>query len=143
MFFWAALSILVLDQWAKSVALNYLAHHQSYEIIRNVLHFTFVSNTGAAFGILKGLNKYFILVTIAASISIIIFYKVNRVKNLIFKFSLGLILGGALSNLIDRVRLGYVIDFIDFRVWPVFNIADSAITIGVILIIFKILIKKS
>lgn len=127
--------VVVLDQWTKFLVITNLTIHQSHNIIKDILHITLVYNTGAAFGIFKGKAVLFTFVAAAASIGIIIFYKLKKVKNRIVEFSLGLILGGAISNLIDRLRFGYVLDFIDFRIWPVFNLADSAITLGVALII--------
>jgi len=132
--------VLFLDQFTKHLALRNLSL-KSIPIIKNVLHLTLTFNTGAAFGILKGYNPFFIFV----SIVIIIFFSLNlkgfEKKNFLFKCSVGLILGGAIGNLIDRVRFGYVIDFIDLRVWPVFNIADSSVTVGIFLFILNHLIR--
>ena len=85
---------------------------------------------------------FFIIFATCASLAITFLYLTKKTKSFILEFSLGLILGGAISNLIDRLRFGCVIDFIDFRIWPVFNFADSAITIGVALILFKLFMKE-
>ena len=95
----------------------------------------------AAFGILKNQTNLFIFTSIFAII--LIFLNLKKYKRLsIYTISLSFILAGALGNLIDRLSLGYVIDFIDFRIWPVFNIADSAITIGAILLGWSVLKTK-
>ncbi|MCK8825329.1 signal peptidase II [Fuchsiella alkaliacetigena] len=126
-----ALLILILDQLTKLIITNILQLHQSLPIVEGIFHLTYVRNHGAAFGILPHQRIFFILITLVLMAVLIFFY--NRVKEqgLLINISLGLIFGGAVGNLIDRVRWGYVIDFFDFRIWPVFNIADSAIVIGV------------
>jgi signal peptidase II len=148
-----SLFILILDQWTKYAAEGFLALGRSFPIINGVFHFTLAHNKGAAFSILKGSSFIFIVITILCLAAIIFllsnqgfFKKVFDLdnSNRLIRFSLALVFGGACGNLIDRIRFSYVIDFLDFRVWPVFNLADSAITVGGILIFFKLLfIKKS
>jgi signal peptidase II len=126
--------IAILDQYSKFIVSKNISLGQSIPVIANIFHLTVVHNRGAAFGILKNQAPLFILTAlfvIAVILYNIKYYKENR---FIFKLSLGLILGGAVSNLIDRITLGYVFDFLDLRIWPVFNVADSAITIGAILL---------
>src|SRR3989338_742165 len=91
-----------------------------------------LKNTGAGFGILKNFN--FLLIMISIAVIGIIFYYFKKIKEnqLLLQVLAAFILGGALGNLIDRARLGYVVDFLDFRIWPVFNIADSFVTVGII-----------
>ena len=101
------------------------------------MHLTLVHNRGAAFGILKGQLYLFIFTTIIAII--LIYRSLKNTSCNLYRVSLWLILAGAAGNLIDRVRFGYVVDFLDFRIWPVFNIADSAITIGAILLGWSII----
>jgi signal peptidase II len=100
-----------------------------------------VHNRGAAFGILKNQLFLFILSSIFAIILIYFNLKKSRNKNKLSlnNLALGLILSGAIGNLIDRLLLGYVVDFLDFRVWPVFNVADSAITVGAVLLAWSLL----
>lgn len=131
-----ALTVLGCDQWLKYVVVKNMEHYQSIPVINNIFHLTFVQNRGAAFGLLPNKTMFFVSITIiVAVVIIIIFWKTRQRSNYgLFHFSLALQLGGALGNLIDRIRLGYVIDFLDFRVWPVFNLADSAIVVGVILL---------
>jgi len=134
--------IFFLDQISKFFILRNLDINESVPVIRNIFHVTLVQNTGAAFGIFKSGTLFFIVISILAvgAITVHLIRKPNI--SLLLNAALSLILGGVLGNLFDRVRLGYVIDFLDFRVWPVFNVADSAITIGVILLIFSLLRKK-
>lgn len=135
--------ILSLDQLSKFLVTKNLALNQSIPVIKGIFHLTLLHNRGAAFGIFKNQTLLFIFTSIIAVILIF-----SRLKTSGFKaFSLNIlslvfILAGALGNLIDRLFFGYVIDFLDFRIWPVFNIADSAITIGAILLGWSILFKK-
>ena len=121
--------ILLIDRVSKSVIVSRLAPGESIPIIKNILHITFVKNTGAAFGLFKNSTYFFITVSVIAVIIIgVVLVKVARKGNFpekpVFYYSLILIMAGALGNLIDRISLRYVIDFIDVRIWPVFNIAD-------------------
>ena len=97
-------------------------------------------NRGAAFGILKNQLPLFIATALFAVVLIIVNLKESAARQpRIYRLALALILSGALGNLVDRLLHGYIIDFLDFRVWPVFNIADSAITIGTILLGYSLL----
>lgn len=140
MVFIIAILILALDCITKFLITKNLFLHQSVPIIKGVFHFTLVHNRGAAFGILKNQTPVFIFTSILA---IILFYfslKNTKQKNFsVYRLSLSLILSGALGNLIDRIFFGYVIDFLDFRIWPVFNVADTAVTVGAILLGWSIL----
>ena len=130
-----ALLIALLDQITKFLIKSNFQLNQSISIINNILHLTYITNTGSAFGLFKGFNIFFILFSIV--VIIIVFYYLKRIKNneKILQFSAGLLLGGTIGNLIDRLFYGAVIDFIDFRIWPVFNTADSAVTISVVFLI--------
>lgn len=140
MIFIIVLSIVFFDQLFKFLVSRNLSFNQSLPIIKNVFHLTLVHNQGAAFGIFKSQVNLFILISICAIIVIVLSLKKYRGKKLnLYSFSLVLILAGASGNLIDRIAFGYVIDFLDFRIWPVFNIADSAITIGAVLLSWSVL----
>ena len=135
-----AASVLFLDQLTKFLATKYLSFNQSLPLVKGVLYLSLVRNRGAAFGMLKGLNIFFILAALAAITLIYLnLKKLGWRRIAITTASLSLILAGALGNLIDRLAFGYVIDFIDLRIWPVFNVADSAITIGALLWAFSII----
>jgi signal peptidase II len=92
-------------------------------------------NTGAAFGILRTRGILFALVAIVVSVGIVVYYRAVAASPVLVRTALALVLGGAIGNLVDRIRLGYVVDFVDLRWWPVFNVADSSIVIGVCLLI--------
>ena len=140
MIFIIVVVVFLLDQFTKFFITKNLLLSQSVPIAKGVLYFTVVHNRGAAFGILKNQVPLFILTAVIAVVLIYLNLKRNKKKELSFyNFSLSLILAGALGNLADRIRLGYVIDFIDLRIWPVFNLADAAITIGAILLGYSIL----
>ena len=143
MLFTPAILVLFLDQLSKHLAAKNLILNRSVPIIKGIFHLTLIHNRGAAFGILKNQAPLFIFISLFAIILIYFNLKKSRNKeNIVFNISLALILGGALGNLIDRLFLGYVIDFLDFRIWPVFNVADSAITIGAILLGWSMLVQK-
>ena len=132
--------ILSLDQLTKFLVNKSLSLNRSIPAIKGILHLTRVHNRGAAFGILKNQTALFICASVFTIILIFINLKNSRQKKLsLYSLSLSFILAGALGNLIDRVRFGYVVDFLDFRIWPVFNIADSAITLGVVLLGYSVL----
>jgi signal peptidase II len=127
LFYLISFTVVVLDQMTKLLVQD---------------HPNVVRNPGAAFGLMKSWTLILIPVTLVVSIGIIrFFHKKARIPVLI-GVGLALILGGAVGNLVDRVRLGYVIDFIDLRIWPVFNLADSAITLGALIILFYTLKSK-
>ncbi|MDI6602408.1 MAG: signal peptidase II, partial [Thermoanaerobacteraceae bacterium] len=110
-------------------------------IIGNLLEFTFVKNKGAAFGILQNQTVFFIIITLMVSVALI-YLLISVPGQFYIKLSLSFIFGGALGNLIDRIRLGYVIDFIHISHWPVFNIADMFIVFGSIILAIFIFISE-
>ena len=134
-------SVVIVDRVTKLFFSEQLSYGESLPIIRNVLHMTLVHNTGIAFGFFKDQGIVFIVIPIIAIFLLVfnIYYyrQNNEALSRVYIAAFSLILGGAIGNLIDRIVYGHVIDFIDFRVWPVFNIADSAITIGAIMVAFK------
>lgn len=140
MFFAIAAVILALDQLTKFLVCRNLGIHESIPLIKNVFHLTLVYNRGAAFGLLKNQVPLFIITSFAAIVLICV--SLRDAGHKLYRLSLWLILSGAIGNLIDRVAFGYVIDFLDFRIWPVFNIADSAITCGAILLSWTVIVKK-
>ncbi len=136
---------IILDQFTKHLVVQNLKNNPPMVIIDNFLTFTYLENTGAAFGILKNRRWIFILITIISIflISYILFKYKNKLQT-INTIALSLILGGAIGNLIDRIRLGYVVDFVSMRFFnrynfAVFNLADTFVVIGSIIIIIFIL----
>ena len=135
------IAILIgLDQLSKYWALNYLQEIGSIPIIQNVFHLTYVENRGAAFGMFQNNQIIFVIVAIVASI-FGLYYLHTKKMNLIGKFGIVLIISGAIGNLIDRVRLGFVVDYFDFRiVWEyVFNVADVFVVVGTLMLCIYIL----
>jgi signal peptidase II len=140
--------IIAVDQITKFVAINQLKGQEPYVIIKNYFELRYVENYGAAFGILQQRRILFIIITSIVLLFLVFFlYKNYKTLSEISKFSIALFLGGAIGNFIDRIRLGYVVDF--FRVnifniydFPVFNIADIFIVCGTILIIYIVLFEK-
>lgn len=135
------ISAIAADRVSKVICRQYLRPLGSIPVIKGVFHLTYVENTGAAFGMLQG-NTWFLILT-SVLVSAVVAYLIWKIKpeNRYVKISLALILGGALGNLVDRVLLGYVVDFLDFRIWPVFNIADSCVVVGAILLGYFVVVK--
>jgi signal peptidase II len=137
-FFLIALIVLILDQSSKQFFWNL---GQNFEVIGEFARITMVRNSGAAFGMLQGGRVFLIVSSVIASI--VILFLAERVprEERAKRIFLGMILGGALGNLVDRIYPGHVIDFIDIGVsayrWPVFNLADAAVTVGGILLILS------
>lgn len=133
-----------IDQASKYLIINYL--HKDITIIKNILYFTYTKNNGAAFSILIGKRLFLIIITLLIIITIIYYIKKNNVKDKINIIAFSLVLGGSIGNLIDRIIRGYVVDFISIKVFkynfPIFNIADSFICIGVFLLVFISLRKE-
>ncbi len=130
---------LALDFLTKLLVQLKMEPDQSKPIIQGIFHLTFVQNPGAAFGLMKYQTGLFIVITVVVILIIVVYSrKLGKGDNL-FRVALGLQLGGAVGNLADRVRFGYVVDFLDFRVWPVFNLADTAIVVGVVLFAYELL----
>ncbi len=137
-----AFAVLFLDQLTKLVIRSGLSEGESIPLIGNILHISLVHNTGAAFGLFRHQTLILTGISILTFAAILFFYRRIAASGRILRVGFALIAGGSLGNLIDRLRFGYVVDFLDFRVWPVFNIADSAITVGAILVLWKTLFTK-
>lgn len=134
------LLLIGLDQLSKIWAINDLKAIGSIPIIQNVFHFTYVENRGAAFGMLENNQIIFVIVALAASIFGLYYLHTKKI-NLIGKTGIILIISGAIGNAIDRLRLGFVVDYFDFRIiWEyVFNIADVFVVVGTILLCIYII----
>jgi len=128
--------VVALDQFSKYLIQQARPH---VTIIPGLFDLVYVRNTGAAFGIFQGRQYMLTLISVLAALIMVYFIIVERSERKGFLFALALILGGTVGNVIDRIRLRYVIDFLDFYVkthhWPAFNLADSAISIGVVLLV--------
>ena len=142
------IGILLLDQWTKSMVVQKLPLYQRVEVIQGFFNLTHVRNTGGAFGIFGGKKGgmgsiLFVVVSLIAIGAIVFLYVKIKENEKTLALSFSLILSGAVGNLIDRLRYGEVVDFLDFHLstyhWPAFNVADSAICIGIGLMALELL----
>ncbi len=143
-----SLIIVILDQVTKYAAIKHLKYQKPIVIIEDFLQFNYVENRGAAFGILQGRRVLFLIITITV-VLLISFYLVKYYNqmNTITRVSFAMLIGGAIGNLIDRIRFGYVVDFISVKLinrydFPVFNIADISVVISTMFIIYLVLFDK-
>lgn len=144
-------SVIVIDQLSKQHIMETMRLHESISIVPNLFSFTYIRNPGAAFGLLAGSSNafrmvFFGLTSIFALVLLgTILYRMPE-REWMGRLSVSAILGGAVGNLIDRLRFGEVIDFLDVYIdsyhWPAFNVADSAITVGVIFLIIHFMFEK-
>jgi signal peptidase II len=135
------LAVVILDQLMKYLVVKRIEPGGQISLINNFLYLTHVHNFGAAFSLFQGAAGLIIWFSVIVIGIILYFY--DKLPDLKYaQASASLLLGGIIGNLIDRIRLGYVIDFIDFRFWPAFNVADIAITAGVIGLIIYFIKKR-
>ncbi|WP_400163235.1 signal peptidase II [Brevibacillus sp. TJ4] len=143
LYYLIAVVIVALDQWSKHLVVKNMEIGESIPLIADVFHLTSHRNMGAAFGILQNQRWLFIIITIAVVIGII--YSLARIGKTQprVSFALSLVLGGAIGNFIDRLLTGQVVDFFDFTLinFPIFNIADMAITFGVAIMLIDTLLE--
>lgn len=130
-----AILIIVSDQWVKEWVREVFALHESIPLIPGFFNFVYVRNPGAAWGMMGGMNGVLVAFSVVMLLVMLIFRKQFLSDTIAHRIALGLMTGGIVGNLLDRVRLGYVTDFLDFHIgphhWPAFNIADSGICVGV------------
>lgn len=145
-----SVSVLALDQITKWQITSNMTLYSSIPVVRGLFHLTLVTNRGALFGIFHDMadpyrSALFTSIPILAIILIVVFQVRTTVADTTAQAGLALILGGALGNLTDRLRLGYVIDFLDIFIgehhWPAFNVADASICIGVTFLVLDLLAK--
>lgn len=138
--------LFIVDQISKILIVKLIDINHSVEVIKNFFYLTYTHNTGAAFSILTGQRIFLILIAVAILIILFNHIRKNKVKEKIEILSFSLIIGGSLGNLLDRIVRGYVIDFVDIKIFgynfPVFNIADTFIVIGVFLLLIETLRKE-
>ena len=139
MFLYIILAVFLLDQGSKTLVQMAMYRGETVPVAPPVFYITYIMNPGAAFGLLAHRTVLFIGVTFLLLAGVVLGYKRVQSGRTLLKVGLGLIVGGALGNLVDRLRYGMVVDFLDFRVWPVFNLADTAIVVGAFLLAWTIL----
>lgn len=133
--------ILAADQLTKyAISANFLPG-ESLPVVPHIFHITYVLNPGAAFGMLPQARWFFVLSAVALFIAFMAYHRQLKRQPAAFYYGCVAMLAGAVGNLIDRIRQGLVIDFFDFRIWPVFNVADVAIVLGVAGMVFAILFR--
>lgn len=133
--------ILAADQLTKyAISANFLPG-ESLPVVPHIFHITYVLNPGAAFGMLPQARWFFVLAAAALFIAFMAYHRQLKRQPAAFYYGCVAMLAGAVGNLIDRIHQGLVIDFFDFRIWPVFNVADVAIVLGVAGMVFAILFR--
>lgn len=140
-----AVSLLIvgLDQWFKVLAIEHLSTRPdlTLPVIQDVFHLTYVENRGAAFGMMDGMGIFLIVATGIILLGIILLILLNKIRGGFLLWSLSLVIGGGIGNLIDRIFRHYVVDYLDVRIiqFAVFNFADCCVVIGTILVVIDIL----
>ena len=130
-FFLIIFVLIAADQISKGFIVARISVNQTIPVIEDIFHITYIRNFGAAFSILQGKQLLLIIVTFIALMAILLYLAIKRKRDhWLLSLSLSFIAGGGFGNLIDRIRLGYVVDFFDFRVFPVFNVADICVCTG-------------
>lgn len=134
-----AIIVIIIDQWTKWLIDKRMELYESIPIIENFFYITSHRNKGAAWGILQGQMAFFYIITVVVIVGIIYYMQKHAMDNRLLAISLSLLLGGAIGNFIDRLVRKEVVDFLDFIIinydFPIFNVADSALTIGVFLVL--------
>ncbi len=136
---------LAVDQCSKWLAIESLgrdAPFHRWEIAGKYLAFEYVENTGAAFGLFAGRGWLLSLVAVAVSSLVVLLLREAR-HDLFQSVALGLVVGGAMGNIVDRIRLGHVTDFLAVGIWPKFNVADAAITVGLVMVAWSVLLQDA
>lgn len=139
MYYALILFAILLDQLIKYLIVHNMELNSSIPVIDPIFYLTYVQNFGAAFSILQNQKTVFIVITSVVAVSLLLVIIKNKAKYhkaLLISFSM--IIGGGVGNLIDRIRYGYVVDFFDFKIWPVFNIADMFVVCGTFLLAFYV-----
>ena len=140
------LAELSIDQYSKFVIVRDFSLHQSIEIIKDFFSITYVQNFGAGFSILQNAKIFLSVVSISVIVMLTYYFFENKKKDYLYKTAYLLIIGGALGNLVDRLKQDFVVDFLDFKIFaydfPVFNFADCFITVGCFILITAILLEQ-
>ncbi|MBP2639943.1 MAG: Lipoprotein signal peptidase [Firmicutes bacterium] len=139
-----AFIVIGIDRLSKYYVETHMSLGMSIPVIRDLFHITYIINPGAAFGILEYQTGFFIVVSVVMIAAAIWYVPRIPARYRLLRFGIGIQAGGAIGNLIDRIRYGGVVDFLDFRIWPVFNVADMAIVggVGCILVTLLYVMRK-
>ena len=137
------IGVVLLDRITKIWVSSNLVPQTPWAIVPSVSKWftiTYIRNTGAAFGMLPDLGPLFAIVAVVVVVGLILQYDSLPVEHVLVRVAIGLIMGGAVGNLVDRLTTGYVVDFLDFKIWPIFNVADSSVVVGAAILVLHMLL---
>jgi signal peptidase II len=134
-----ALAVFLLDRITKMAVQTNMVEGETIPVIQGIFHITYYRNPGAAFSLLAHKTEFFIVIGLIVMGTILYYYRWLPADKSHARIAMALLFGGVAGNMVDRIFGGYVVDFFDFMVWPVFNVADSAIVIGVLFLSWQIL----
>ncbi|MGI6207441.1 MAG: signal peptidase II [Anaerolineae bacterium] len=136
--------VIILDRLTKMWVVENLPFETPVTVIKgleNIFTLTYIHNSGAAFGLLPEAATLFAIVKVVVVIALAVWYDRLPVQHFLVRLSIGMIQGGALGNLVDRLTTGYVVDFLHVHFWPIFNVADSAVSVGVVILAIYLLLE--
>ncbi|MBE6034553.1 MAG: signal peptidase II [Clostridiales bacterium] len=144
MYYILIIAAVILDQSVKYMIRTNMALYESIPVIEGIFHITYIQNTGAAFSMFSGYTRILALITVGITIGILYYlFRLRKNGHWTLMLSLALITAGGVGNMIDRLSLSYVVDFLDLRIWPIFNLADIYVCCGCgLLIIYVFLIES-
>jgi signal peptidase II len=137
-FVWGV-ALAIADQLLKKLFSGTMQLGESIPVLPGIFHLTYIQNPGAAFGLFENQTLFFIAIAAFLLAFLAFAYKELAAQGIWVRYGMSLLAGGAVGNLLDRVRLGAVIDYLDFRIWPIFNLADIGICLGATLIVWGLL----
>ncbi len=137
-----AMLVLGLDQWSKYAVRSSMQMGDSIPIIDSIFHLTYIENEGVAFGLFSGHTSIFVIVSVLVLIGLLIFVWKESSQSLLLHYGVALVVSGALGNIIDRAMKASVTDMFDFRIWPIFNIADIAVCVGFVLLVLYLFLSS-
>ena len=132
-------ALAIADQLLKKLFSGTMQLEESIPVLPGIFHLTYIQNPGAAFGLFENQTLFFIAIAAFLLAFLAFAYKELAAQGIWVRYGMSLLAGGAVGNLLDRVRLGAVIDYLDFRIWPIFNLADIGICLGATLIVWGLL----
>lgn len=128
--YFLAVLIILIDQVSKALVRHSMAQGESLPVVQNVFHLTYIENSGVAFGAFSGHTGIFVFVSLLVLAGLVIFVCKEKSSSLLLHYGVAMVIAGAVGNIIDRVMKASVTDMFDFRIWPIFNVADIAVCVG-------------
>lgn len=139
-YFLIIIAAVIIDQIIKKAVVSTMGLYETIPVIQDVFHITYIHNTGAAFSMMEGMRSFLVLLPLIMVTGALVYMFIKRkTGHPLMMASVALIAGGGIGNLIDRIFLGYVVDYLDFRVFPIFNMADICVCVGCGLLILYVL----